>query len=125
VTTILSLPSTPATTTAWADHLFTCTYHLPTGRLVLSVKEPPDTATATTYYSTLRQQSGVTHPLTAAQGLGNPGFESANGTVVVLKDGKVLRVDATGMPQVSGPNMIARADLAYEVATDILGCWQG
>ena len=123
VTTILSLRSTPTTTTAWADHLYTCTYHLPTGRLVLSVEESPDTAAANAYFATLRQRLGSTHPLTGAQGLGNPGYESAGGTVVVLKDGKILQVDATGMPPVSGPQLIARADLAYEIATDILGCW--
>ncbi|MFC1415828.1 hypothetical protein [Streptacidiphilus cavernicola] len=123
VTKILALGSKPATTSSWADHLYTCTYHLPTGPLVLSVKESPDTATATAYFDALRKQLGVTTPLTPAQSLGNPGYESAGGTTVVLKDGKTLRVDATGMPAASGPNQLSRSDLSYEIATDILGCW--
>ena len=125
VATILSLHAAPITTATWTDQLYTCTYQLPTGRLVLSVKEPADIATANTYFATLRQKLGTTEPMTAAQGLGNPGYESAAGTVVIIKDGKILQVDATGMPAVSGPNLIARADLAYEVATDVLGCWSG
>ncbi|MHA6764952.1 hypothetical protein [Streptacidiphilus sp. PAMC 29251] len=123
VTTILAPPKAPTTTSTWADHLYTCTYHLPTGQLVLSVKESPDTATGTAYFEAQRKQLGTTTPLTVAQGLGNPGFESAGGTVVILKDGKTLRVDATGMPAASGPNQLSRADLAYEVGSDVLGCW--
>jgi hypothetical protein len=123
VTKILAPPQAPTTTTTWTDHLYTCTYHLRAGLLVLSVKESPDTATATAYFEGLRRQLGITTQLTLAQGLGNPGYESAGGTVVILKDGKTLRVDTTGMPPASGPSRLSRADLAYEIASDILGCW--
>ncbi|MFE9122372.1 hypothetical protein [Streptomyces sp. NPDC007172] len=123
VVKILAPPHAPTTTTTWTDHLYTCTYHLPGGQLVLSVKESPNTASADAYFQSLRKQLGTTTQLTAAQGLGNPGYESASGTVVILKDGKTLRVDATGMPAASGPHQLSRADLAYEIASDILGCW--
>ena len=123
VTAALGLHATPITTTTWADHLYTCTYHSSAGQLVLSVEESADTAAANAYFATLRGQLGSTHPLTGAQGLGNPGYESPRGTVVILKDGKTLKVDATGMPVTSGPAMTSRSDLAYEIATDILGCW--
>jgi hypothetical protein len=125
VVTILALTTTPASTTTWADNLYTCTYQLPTGRLVLSVKESPDTASANTYFAALRTQLVSTRPLTGARGLGNQGYETSDGTVVILKDDKTLKVDATGLPPVSGPNLISRADLAYEISTDILGCWNG
>jgi hypothetical protein len=125
VVTILALTSAPTSTTTWADNLYTCTYHLPTGRLALSVKESPDTASANTYFATLRTRLAPTQPLTGARGLGNPGYETSDGTVVILKDGKTLEVDATGLPSVSGPNLISRADVAYEISTDILGCWNG
>ncbi|MYV89210.1 hypothetical protein [Streptomyces sp. SID1034] len=123
VVKILAPPHAPTTTTTWTDHLYTCTYHLPGGQLVLSVKESPNTASADAYFQSLRKQLGTTTQLTAAQGLGNPGYESESGTVVILKDGKTLRVDATGMPTASGPHQLSRADLAYEIASDILGCW--
>ncbi|MFC5035043.1 hypothetical protein ACQFX6_40230 [Streptomyces sp. DSM 41987] len=123
VTKILAPARVPTTSSTWTDHLYTCTYHLPAGLLVLSVKESPDAASATAYFETVRKQMGTTTQLTVAQGLGNPGYESARGTVVILKDGKTLRVDATGMPTASGPHQLSRADLAYEIASDILGCW--
>ncbi|WP_152648261.1 hypothetical protein [Streptacidiphilus anmyonensis] len=125
VTRILAPPKAPTTTSTWTDHLYTCTYHLPTGHLVLTVKESPDAASANAYFASLRSHLGPTTPLTVAQALGNPGYESAGGTVVVLKDGMTLRVDATGMTAASGPHHLSRADLAYEIASDILGCWNG
>jgi hypothetical protein len=123
VAKILAQPRAPKTTATWTDHLYTCTYHLRSGLLVLSVKESPDAASANAYFQALRGQLGTTSPLTVAQALGNPGYESAGGTAVILKDGKTLRVDATGMPATSGPNQLSRSDLAYEIASDILGCW--
>ncbi|WP_041540349.1 hypothetical protein [Catenulispora acidiphila] len=125
VETILAASPAPTTTTTWTDHLYTCTYHLASGTLVLSVKESPDTASANTYLATLQRQLGSTTPLTGSEGLGNPGFQNAAGNVVVLKDDKTLHVDATGLAAASGPSKLSRADVAYEVTTDILGCWTG
>jgi hypothetical protein len=125
VETILAATPAPATTSTWTDHLYTCTYHLASGTLVLSVKESPDAASANTYLTTLRHQLGSTTPLTGSEGLGNPGFQNAAGNVVVLKDDKTLHVDATGLPATSGASKLSRADVAYEVTTDILGCWTG
>lgn len=125
VATVLALPAAPATTATWTDHLYTCTYHLPSGTLVLSVKESPDTTSATGYFSALRRQLGTATALTGAQGLGNAGYETSTGNVVILKDDKTLRVDATGLPAASGTAQLTRTDLAYEIATDIIGCWNG
>lgn len=125
VASILGLTTLPATSTTWSDHLYTCTYNLPAGRLVLTVKESPDAAGANAYFTALRQRTPMAATLDGAKGLGDPGFESPDGIVVITKDGKTLRVDATGMPAASGPDKIAPADLAYEITTDILGCWTG
>ncbi|WP_194908587.1 hypothetical protein [Catenulispora rubra] len=125
VETILAATPAPTTTATWTDHLYTCTYHLGSGTLVLSVKESPDAASANTYLSALQHQLGSTTPLTGSEGLGNPGFQNAAGNVVVLKDDKTLHVDATGLPATSGASKLSRADVAYEVTTDILGCWTG
>lgn len=122
---MLGLHKTPDTTIVWSDQIYTCIYHLPTGRLVLSVKDSPDTAGADEYFAALRQQTPMARALTRARGFGEAGYASRNGIVVILKDGKTLRVDATAMPAVSGPNLIARADLAYEITSDVLGCWTG
>jgi hypothetical protein len=125
VETILAASPAPTTTATWTDHLYTCTYHLASGTLVLSVKESPDTASAHTYLTTLQHQLDSTTPLTGSQGLGFPGFQDATGDVVILKDDKTLHVDATGLAAASGPSKLSRADVAYEIATDILGCWTG
>ena len=50
---------------------------------------------------------------------------SPTGTVVVIKDSQTLTVDATGLPAVFGAEDQKRTDLAYEVASDVLGCWTG
>jgi hypothetical protein len=125
VATILALHPAPATTTTWANHLYTCTYHLSGGPLVLSVQESADVPSANTYFVALREHLGTTHPLVGIAGLGNPGYDTPGGVVVVLKDDKTLKVDATGLPPTSGPHQQSRADLAYEVASDVLGCWSG
>jgi hypothetical protein len=44
---------------------------------------------------------------------------------VVRKDDKTLQVDTTGPPARIGQHDQTPADLAYEVASDILGCWNG
>ncbi|MEY9931774.1 hypothetical protein ABH926_006423 [Catenulispora sp. GP43] len=125
VNTILAASPAPTKTSTWSDHLYTCTYHLASGTLVLSVKESPDAASANTYLAALQHQLGSTTALTGSQGLGFPGFQNAAGNVVILKDDKTLHVDATGLSAASGPSKLSRADVAYEIATDILGCWTG
>lgn len=121
----VALPTPPKTTNTWADQLFTCTYHLPSGLLVLSVKESSDISAGNAYFQALRRRWGTTRALTGALGLGNPGYETPDGAVAILKDGKTLQVDATGLPAASGPSRLSRSDLAYEIATDIIGCWNG
>jgi hypothetical protein len=125
VAMILGLHPAPAATTTWTDHLYTCTYHLANGPLVISVKESPNVTTADTYFTALRGQLGTTSPLVGLEGLGSPGYDTPDGKVVVRKDDKTLQVDATGLPTQIGQHHQSRADLAYEVASDILGCWNG
>jgi hypothetical protein len=125
VAMMLGLRSAPTTTTTWTDHLYTCIYHLAGGPLVISVKESPDVTTADAYFTTLRGQLGTTRSLVGLEGLGSPGYDTPDGKVVVRKDDKTMQVDATGMPALIGQHQQSRADLAYEVTTDILGCWSG
>jgi len=122
VTKILGLKSPPATTSRWADHLYTCTYRLPRGDLVVSVKESPDAAATKSYFQARRQQSGS--PDTLA-GLTPSAFGTPTGTVVLVKDNNTLTVDATALPTQFGTQHQKRTDLAYELASVILGCWTG
>ncbi|MGH3296880.1 MAG: hypothetical protein ACRDP7_34310 [Trebonia sp.] len=124
VATLFALRNPAPATSSWVSHLYTCTYQLPAGRLVLSVKESPDVPAARRYFNALRQHLGATKPLLGMSGLGMPAYE-ADGTAVFLKDDKTLQVNATALPARAGPTSDTRTDLAYTIATDILACWTG
>ncbi|SDY33323.1 hypothetical protein SAMN05661080_03122 [Modestobacter sp. DSM 44400] len=118
----LSLPEPPATDSTWVDQLYTCTYQLPMGPMVLSVKESPTTAAAGEYFESRQPELGETAP---APGLGERAYATTTGTVVVIKDAMTLTVDATDLPAEFGDNGQRRSDFAYEIASVVLGCWTG
>jgi hypothetical protein len=119
--TALALP-VPMGRSSWQDSLFTCTYPLPYGPLVLSVKELPTDAAARSWFTAGRAAQAANRN---APGLGEGAYAGPGGTIVVIKDSDVLTVDATGLPAVFGARQQRRADLAYEVASVVLGCWTG
>ena len=123
VATLTGLTAQPQTKATWADHIYTCTYQLSGGPLVLSVKESPDVPTARIYFDALRVRLGNTKPLTGMAGLGFPAYETTTGTVVFLKDNKTLEVNASALPAHVGPEGSTPADFAYTIATDVLACW--
>jgi len=121
IRTVLAIKQPPVGVAKFADHLYTCTYHLAMlGTLILSVKQSPDAASAGGYYTSLRKRLGHT---TELAGLGTAAFGTNDGTVVLRKDNDVLQVDATRMPAQFGTQQAKRNDFAYEIASDILGCW--
>jgi hypothetical protein len=121
ITTVLKLSVAPIATANWANHVYTCTYRLPMGDLVLSVTESTTAASANTYIEGVRQQIGA-KPLI---GLTPVAYGTADGTVVLVKDSDTLRVDASRLPAQFGDQGQKRTDFAYEVASDVLGCWTG
>jgi len=125
VATLMALATPPQAKATWADHVYTCTYQLPVGPLVLSVKELPDVPAARRYFDAMRARLGRTKPLTGLAGLGLPAYENTTGTVVFLKDNMTLQVNATALPRQVGPQRSSPAELAYTVATDVLACWTG
>ena len=120
---ILALPSPPPTTDAWADKLYTCTYALPAGSLVLSVKEAADPAAAHADFDGLQRSTASARPIEGMANLGLPAFETSAGSVVFVKDSFVLTVDAAALPATLGPHGVSRSAFAYEVATAVLACW--
>ena len=125
VAALMGLKTPPQSKATWADHVYTCTYQLPGGPLVLSVKESPDLPTARIYFDALRVRLGNTKPLTGMAGLGFPAYETTTGMVVFLKDNKILKVNASELPANVGPEGSSPADFAYTLATDVLACWTG
>lgn len=122
ITKVLALKGEPTSQSSWANKIYTCRYHLPMGTFVLSVKESADPESAKTYTEALRTQTVGTKELA---GLTETAFGTPDGVVVLLKDNDTLRVDATGLPAQFGDQKQKRADFAYEIASDILGCWTG
>jgi hypothetical protein len=122
VVQVLQLPTPPHTVSTWADSVYTCTYHLPMGPMVLSVQVVATKAAAGAAFDVDRTRLGSTEPLA---GLGERAVRSPTGVAVVLKDSEVLTVDATALPAVFGSNDQRRTDLAVEIASDVLGCWTG
>ncbi|HEY0168742.1 MAG TPA: hypothetical protein VGB75_16980 [Jatrophihabitans sp.] len=120
VQTVLSLDAPAPTSTSWQDQLYTCTYTLPMGKMVLSVKESASKPAAQAYFQALRAELGTTEPLLA---VGEQAYATKTGTAVVLKDSMTLRVDTTDLPAVFGQQQQRRTDLAYEMATVVMGCW--
>jgi hypothetical protein len=118
----LGLPAPPPATSTWADHVFTCTYRLPAGPLVLAVRDSPNPAAAHRYLAAERSRL---RPTTTAAGLTDGAFRTRSGIVALSKDSDTLTVDASGLPAEFGPQQQKRTDLAYEVASVVLGCWTG
>lgn len=122
VTQVAKLPMKPLATSSFADHLYTCVYTLPMGNLIVSVKDLDSTAATTAYFDTTRRSLGST---TRLDGLAQGAFGNSEGHVVLRKDNHVLSVDASRLPAVFGSQGQKRSDFAYEIASDILGCWTG
>lgn len=117
----LALASPPVTSNSFADGRYSCTYRLPPGPLVLSVQQSASPAAANRFFATERARlGGDTLP-----GLGEAAFGTGSGTVLVVKDSETLTVNATGLPVVFGGQRQQRNDLAYEIASAVLGCWTG
>lgn len=119
---VLALTARPEASSSFANEIYTCTYKLAIGPLVLSVQHSPNKAAAGGYFDGLRSKLGQTSTL---DGLGEKAFGTPTGVAVVLKDDETLMVDATGVPAVFGSNQQKRTDLANEIASDVLGCWTG
>ena len=118
----LRLPAEPRVSDRWSDGVYTCRYDLPAGPMTLSVQVLPDRRAAAGRLAADRARTPAAQEL---QGLGERAFGTPGGTAVVRKDDQILTVDATGLPAVFGPDGQRRADFAYEVASDVLGCWTG
>jgi hypothetical protein len=122
VATALGLPTPPPAVSAWARETFTCTYHLPGGRLTLSVHQSNDDPSATRYYQAQQQHLGVARQLL---GLGRGAFATPAGSVLVVKDNLTLNVDTTAVPATLAATPADRGDRAEQIAAAVMSCWMG
>lgn len=119
---VLRLATLPKTSSTFLDGLYSCSYALPIGTLVLSVQTSTGKDALNTYVEAARTTRKATSTLI---GLGERAYGSTDGTVLVIKDNETLTVDASDLPPVFGTQGQKRTDFAYEIASDVLGCWTG
>ena len=110
------------TAPTWIGHLYSCRYTYPSGYFTLSVKELSSWGQTLSYFRGLRSELGVDSTFPR---LGQGGFLTKDGSVVVRKDWKVLVVDDSGLPAQFGDPPTPAGDVAVTVANVILGCWDG
>lgn len=118
------LSADPQTTATWTDKLYTCTYTLPEGVLVLSVKQSANADAAQAYFAGLEAGAAGASKLEGLNGLGLPSYKTASGTAAFVKDDMTLLVDATKMPAMVGPEKTERSSYAFTVASNVLVCWK-
>ncbi|MCB5275318.1 hypothetical protein BJG92_02866 [Arthrobacter sp. SO5] len=120
---VLSLAEPPKPTDTWANRLYTCTYTLPAGSLVLAVQESTDAPSARAQFDALQHNTPSAVPIQGLTNLGLPAFETGDGLVVFAKDNMTLTVEATKLTATVGPHGVTRGAFAYQVATAVLACW--
>ena len=120
--TALGVSATSVTTPTWVDHLYSCQYVYPSGVMPVSVKELSSGAETTAYFDSLQAQYGRSESLKdVAQGA----FVTANGSLVLRKDYKVLFVDTSALSVPFGSGYKTRSQVAVGVGITVLGCWTG
>jgi hypothetical protein len=119
----LRLPSLRSGSATWVDPLYTCTYRTSRGPVIVTVTDARAPLLGRSYFNALRQSLDPARRLVGLAAFGLPAFETANGSVAFLKDGKTLAVDATKLSTESIAGHQSRADVAYAIAADVIGCW--
>jgi hypothetical protein len=118
-----ALSAQPSATSTWSHRLFVCTYDLPHGSLRLAVNDATDPKVGRDYFNALRSQLAGSTTIRGAEAFGFPAFQTSDGNVVFLKDGKTLRVDAGAVSRHGLPTGFSREDAAYAVAAAVIACW--
>lgn len=119
---ILKLTALPTVHSTWSQQVYTCTYDLPEGPMVLTVHVEASKPAASAAF---QAREKATPGATSLIGLGEHAYATPDGTANLIKDATTLSVDTTALPPVFGADGQKRTDLAYEVALNILGCWTG
>jgi hypothetical protein len=107
------------TTPTWVDHRYSCDYVYPQGTVTLSVTELDGADATTAYFDQLGAERGR---LPETIELGQGAFQTADGSIVVRKDFKVLLVDVAHLRTGLTPRLDP-ATVASTIAVVILGCW--
>ncbi len=120
-----ALTSQPSATPRWSasDRIFACTYRIGGSRLRLTVQDATDAGKGTAYFGRLRHDASGAGVIGGMESFGFPAFQTPNGRVAFLKDGKTLEVDASALPSAALPAGYSREEAAYSVASAVIACW--
>ena len=120
-----ALPAQPSPTPRWSasDRLFSCSYRIGGSRLALTVQDATDAAKGAAYFGRLRDRAAGARAIGGMENFGFPAFQTPDGRVAFLKDGKSLEVDASAVPVTALPTGYSRAEVAYSVASAVIACW--
>jgi hypothetical protein len=119
----LGLRRTPLGLHSWNHQLFSCTYQLNAGDLRLSVQDLDQTRRGRAHFARLRHRLAGATDIQGLANFGFPAFQTPRGDVVFLKDHKTLWVDATRLTTRDLPSGETRPDVAYGIASAVIGCW--
>jgi hypothetical protein len=126
ITLTLGLTGRPPKSSTWVKPVFTCTYRLDEGPLILTVTEFPSAKAALQNFNQTKSQYAKDKvPVQTLDALGVPSFLASDDVLLSVKTSHLLRVDVSRLPKTVGPLHRARRDLAYLVAEAILRCWSG
>ena len=104
----------------WQDRLYSCRYVYAGGSFMMSVKDLKNDLETTTYFESLQKKLGNVQNV---DGVGQGGFITPNGSVVVRKDFKVLFVDDSALPATMSSPPLTPGNVAMLVAKTIMDCW--
>jgi len=115
----------PASAHSWskADRVYSCTHRLPHGNLAMSVQDSLDKKSGRAYFDALRNRLPGARAITGMESYGFPAFETPEGNVVFLKDGKTLQVNAAALRGAALPPDFSREEVAFSVASAVIACW--
>jgi hypothetical protein len=120
IATATGLPTSRPVTGTLKGNEYSCEYTYPAGSMTLSVTELADDAGTDAFFGSARQTWAASEHL---PGIGQDAYQSQDGSTVVRKDRKVLRIDVSGLPARFGQPPTARRQLAAAVAVVIMDCW--
>lgn len=124
VAAALGLDAAPVPEDSFANAIYTCSYPISDGALVLSVMEMADNAAAQAHAAELKNTFDSAEDIVGLANLGLPAYETPDGVVMFVKDNMMLQVDARNMPVSDGQGDTFRTDIAYRLATNVLACWK-
>jgi hypothetical protein len=124
VAAAMGIKEAPMPDDTFTNGVYTCTYALAEGDLVLSVMEMADAASAEEHTAELLGTFDSAEEITGLENLGLPAFRTADGVVVFAKDNTMLQVDARSVGIPDAGNSLTPSGLAYRIATNVLACWK-